>query len=106
VLFSSLSFSSLSPLLSDASPPLESSESLSLLLDSSGADAADTPSSDSLLSSLLLASFELSSDSSSPSLLSLDSSDPESGVVVVINSVFSSPFLLLSLGSSSLLRVL
>jgi hypothetical protein len=58
------------------------------------------------LKQLMLLSPELFTDSSSPSPLSLDSSDPESGVVVVINSVFSSPFLLLSLGSSSLLRVL
>lgn len=87
------------------SPLLESLGSSSLLGPSSEPEAVDAPSSE--LSSLsLLLSPELSTDSSSPSPLSFDSSDPESGVVVVINSVFSSPFLLLSLGSSSLLRVL
>jgi hypothetical protein len=81
---------------------LESLGSSSSLGPSSKSEGVDAPSSE--LSSLsLLVSPELSADSSFPLLLSFDSSDSESGEVVVVDSVSSSALLLLSLSSPSLL---
>jgi hypothetical protein len=102
---SSLSFFSPSPsplsLFEDSLLP-ESLGSSSSLGPSSKSEGVDAPSSE--LSSLsLLVSPELSADSSFPLLLSFDSSDSESGEVVVVDSVSSSALLLLSLSSPSLL---